>query len=76
MSRVEHQWDTFYSPRNGRISIQACRVCGVAKGLVLNTHECSKTNNSVKNMRLKGWTTVSRMRQSVNSLEVSERLRA
>lgn len=76
MSRVEHQWSTFYSPRNGRISIQACRVCGVAKGLVLNTHECSKTNSNVKNMRLKGWTTVSRMRQSTNSLDVSGHLRA
>lgn len=74
MNRVKHQWDTYYSPRNGRISIQACNVCGVAKGLVLNSHACTATNNSVKNVRLKGWTKVHRMKKSDNVLNVGERL--
>ena len=56
MSQSEHQWATFYSPRNGRISIQACRVCGIAKGFVTGEHECTPVSDEVRNARLRGWT--------------------
>jgi len=63
MSKKEHKWVAFYSPRNGRISIQACSMCGVAKGLVPNAYECTSTSENVKNIRLNGWTTTTRMQQ-------------
>jgi len=56
MSHSEHQWATFYSPRNGRISIQACSVCGIAKGIVTGQHECTEVSDEVRETRLRGWT--------------------
>jgi len=50
-----HSWKLFYSPRNGRISIQACAKCGVAKGMVHQGHKCSASGEK-KSDRLKGWT--------------------
>jgi len=56
MNQSEHKWATFYSPRNGRISIQACSVCGVAKGIVTRQHECTEVSEEEKTTRLRGWT--------------------
>jgi len=55
MSKQIHQWTTFYSPRNGRITIQACAICGIAKGMVYEGYKCESEK---KHSRLKGWTTV------------------
>ena len=54
MSKQTHEWTTFYSPRNGRISIQACARCGIAKGMVYENYKCEPEKKSV---RLQGWTT-------------------
>lgn len=54
MSKQTHQWATFYSPRNGRISIQACAHCGIAKGMVYEAYKCEREKMMV---RLQGWTT-------------------
>jgi len=56
----QHQWALFYSPRNGRISIQACRECGIARGLVNQWHECVPVSPEKKTSRLKGWSNTSR----------------
>jgi len=58
MNDQMHKWQLFYSPRNGRISIQACSVCGVAKGMVRPGHKCIASNES-KIDRLNGWTAAS-----------------
>ena len=58
MSKSIHQWQTFYSPRNGRVSIQACKVCGVAKGIVNSSHIC-KPGAKTRSL-LKDWTTKAR----------------
>lgn len=55
MKQSEHQWARFYSPRNGRISIQACHICGIAKGIVTGDHECSPVEDEVRMARLRGW---------------------
>ena len=56
MKSKEHQWAFFYSPRNGRIGIEACRVCGVAKSLWNGHKSCSKTSKEKRDFRLRGWT--------------------
>ena len=38
--RSSHQWSTFYNPRNGRVRIQACAKCGIAKPLAAGRHDC------------------------------------
>ena len=51
----QHQWATFYSPRNGRISIQACSRCGVAKSFVLEGNKCQDVSEQEVATRLRGW---------------------
>ena len=60
--KTSHQWKTFFNPRNARISIQACAICGVAKGLEKHAGECSSTTN-INKSRLKNWTTVTPIAQ-------------
>jgi len=55
MNQLEHEWATFYSPRNGRLSIQACKICGVAKGIVTGGHKCTIVSAKQKQSRLRGW---------------------
>ena len=55
MMGKKHQWAEFYSPRNGRISIQACQTCGVAKSMTLNKDECSAVPLEKRKSRLRGW---------------------
>ena len=57
MSGKKHQWIEYYSPRNGRISIQACRYCGIIKSMALNKSTCSEFANSKKASLLREWTT-------------------
>jgi len=57
MGQLQHQWATFYSPRNGRISIQACHVCGIFKGVVVGNVECTSISREERDERLRGWTT-------------------
>ncbi len=52
MSDNKHQWKQFSSPRNGRIKVEACEVCGIAKGMVHSSYKCTKGK---KNLRLQGW---------------------
>jgi len=59
MNQLEHQWVTFYSPRNGRLSIQACNICGVAKGIVTGKNRCMDVSPKRRQTRLRGWTTQS-----------------
>jgi len=54
MSKAKHDWVTFKNPRNGKIRIQACIKCGVAKGLVQSLH-CVAVPNRDNPMRLLGW---------------------
>jgi len=54
MSKQIHEWTTYYSPRNGRVSIQACAKCGIAKGMVYESYKCEPQK---KESRLQGWTT-------------------
>ena len=70
MSQLKHEWVTFYSPRNGRLSIQACEKCGVAKGIVNGGHRFSVVSNEEKQNRLHGWTTNAHSNRS-HSLSVS-----
>jgi len=57
MNEQEHVWQRFYSPRNGRVIIDACALCGVAKGMVYKGHRCSASTSSKRNNNLlKGWT--------------------
>jgi len=55
VSKSIHQWQVYYSPRNGRVNIQACKVCGVAKGIVTSSYGCKPT--AKKSSLLKGWST-------------------
>lgn len=56
MNRMkQHKWTTYYSPRNGRISIQACSECGVAKSFVVGDGECKKVAEETMLGRLRGW---------------------
>ena len=57
MSGKKHQWIEYYSPRNGRISIQACQECGIIKSVALNMSRCSGVANSKKASLLREWTT-------------------
>ena len=57
MSGKKHQWIEYYSPRNGRISIQACQECGIIKSVALNKSICSGVANSKKASLLSEWTT-------------------
>ena len=57
MMEKKHQWAEFYSPRNGRISIQACQICGVAKSMTLNKDECTAVPLEKRKSRLRGWST-------------------
>ena len=57
MSGKKHQWIEYYSPRNGRISIQACKECGIIKSVALNKSICSGVANSKKASLLREWTT-------------------
>lgn len=68
--QTEHQWATFYSPRNGRISIQACNICGLAKGFVAGQHECTEVTPEKKETRLRGWTTESGPKDPDHSLDI------
>jgi len=70
MNQLEHEWVTFYSPRNGRLSIQACNVCGVAKGIVTGGHKCVSVSEKRKQARLRGWTTKANSNRS-HSIGVS-----
>ena len=54
MSEQAYQWQLFYRPRNGRITIEACALCGVAKGMVYQGHQC-RTFNGQKTNWLNGW---------------------
>ena len=56
MKQNQHQWVLFASPRNGRISIEACESCGIARGFVKGAHECIPVSEEVKQVRLRGWT--------------------
>ena len=53
----QHEWATFYSPRNGRIRIEACRHCGVAKSILAGSLVCTPVSEEKKNTRLRGWAT-------------------
>lgn len=56
MKSKDHQWTDFYSPRNGRISIEACQCCGVTKSRVTVKVDCSPTGSDKRERRLSGWT--------------------
>jgi len=69
VGKKEHNWARFYNPRNGRISIQACSTCGIAKSIIGESHECSAVSSKVKESRLRGWSTEHRTQlQTVYSL--------
>ena len=65
MRQSQHKWTLFYSPRNGRISIQACSECGIAKGVVKESHECTPASKLKKGARLKGWTSATKRSSSL-----------
>ena len=50
-----HKWITFYNPRNGRVRIQACAHCGIAKGLEVGVHGCLEVPPARNRMRVSGW---------------------
>ena len=66
MSDVTHKWGRFYSPRNGRISIEACTECGIAKGIVTTSHACKSTSS--RSVRLKGWSQSSSRNAQTSSI--------
>jgi len=66
VSKSIHQWQTYYSPRNGRVKIQACRLCGVAKGIVTSSYGC-KPNSKTRSI-LKNWTTEVPGEESASSI--------
>jgi len=52
----EHNWVEFFSPRNGRLSIQACSKCGVAKSAITEKIRCAPVSPEKRDSRLRGWT--------------------
>ncbi len=57
MGKQNHHFITFYNPRNGRVTIQACAYCGIAKGLELATKVCRNMPMSENKMYKAGWQT-------------------
>jgi len=55
MVKRPHNFITYYNPRNGRVSIQACEKCGLAKGLELAQRHCDRSGAKVNKMHLAGW---------------------
>lgn len=55
MGKHEHNWVTFYNPRNGRVRIQACANCGLAKGLEVAVKQCKTTRGQEHKMLAAGW---------------------
>ena len=55
MAIKEHQWAEFFSPRNGRLSIQACYQCGVAKSIGTKKIGCTPVPLEKRKSRLRGW---------------------
>ena len=55
MAKRPHKFITYYNPRNGRVSIQACEKCGLAKGLELAQKHCDLSGTRANKMHLAGW---------------------
>lgn len=70
MLENKHEWAQFYSPRNGRISIQACQTCGVAKSMVMNKVKCLAVADEKRKSRLRGWS-MNKPIQSVVAYQIS-----
>lgn len=57
MGKQNHNFISFYNPRNGRVSIKACAKCGVAKGLELSAKVCREMPMAENKMLKAGWQT-------------------
>ena len=55
MGKQQHDWVTFYNPRNGRVRIKACDRCGLAKGLETPRSKCKDVSLVDHKMRKAGW---------------------
>ena len=57
MGKYDHHFIKFYNPRNGRVIIQACAKCGIAKGLELGAKVCREIPVQENKMFKAGWQT-------------------
>ena len=51
----KHEWELFRNPRNGRVQVMACGVCGVTKGLEAVIQLCRPTEVVDHRMIKAGW---------------------
>lgn len=51
----QHNWVTFYNPRNGKARVTACSACGIAKGYVVGIMPCKKATSENHQMKKMGW---------------------
>ena len=55
MINEKHIWVTFYNPRNGRVRINACAKCGVAKDPRAHLVTCEVKEIEHHGMKKMGW---------------------
>ena len=55
MGKQVHNFVKYYNPRNGRVSIQACAKCGIAKGFEVAQRHCNLSNAHENKMHAAGW---------------------
>lgn len=51
----KHEWELFRNPRNGRVQVMACGVCGVTKGLEAVIQLCRPIEAEDHRMIKAGW---------------------
>lgn len=55
---LAHQWQIFTNPRNGKIRVEACEVCGCLRSAQTLKTNCNVMDETTNNKMLElGWTT-------------------
>ena len=64
----KHEWELFKNPRNGRVQVMACGVCGVTKGLEAVVQLCRPSGVEGHRMLKAGWLKNTNSKQSKSGL--------
>lgn len=51
----DHNWVTFYNPRNGRVRVTACAKCGIANDFRSKALSCVDVSLEKHPMKKMGW---------------------
>jgi len=55
MKEHKHHWVAYHNPRNGRIRVNACLHCGVAKDQMAKSIPCGEVTAENHQMQKMGW---------------------